>query len=150
LLNRYAKLSVLITTFICIVLFFLPDSVYQLFFGSYYVGINRSLKWFIPGVIAYNFYLVFQSFYLGMGLYRKLIIINVISFVSLILAAFFWIPTRFFSGAAAAASVSFTISSFLLTFDYLKSTHQSFQILLPEKGDWLFINSLLKSIFKRV
>lgn len=150
MLNRFAKLAVLITIMICMLLYFLPDVVYQTLFGSYYVGVNRSLKWFIPGVIIYNFYLVFQSYYLGIGQYRKLTIINAISFVSMIIVAFWWIPTRFFSGAAAAASVSFMISSFLLTFDYLKITHQSSKILLPEKEDWVFINSFLKSIFKRV
>ena len=150
MLNRFAKLAVLITIMICMLFYFLPDVVYKTLFGSYYVGVNRSLKWFIPGVIIYNFYLVFQSYYLGIGQYRKLTIINAISFVSMIIVAFWWIPTRFFSGAAAAASVSFMISSFLLTFDYLKITQQSSKILLPEKEDWVFINSFFKSIFKRV
>lgn len=150
LLNRFAKLAGLITFIVCMILYFLPDIVYHSLFGNYYVGINKSLKWYIPGVIVYNFYLVFQSYYLGLGQYRKLIIINAISFIGMVIAAFGWIPTYFFSGAAAAASISFMISSFLLTFDYLKSTQQSFQILLPEKEDWFFINSILKSIFKRV
>ena len=150
LLNRFAKLSVIVTIVACMVLYFLPDEVYRTLFGNAYVGVNKSLKWFIPGVISYNFYLVFQSYYLGIGQYQKLTIINAISFVCMVIASFWWIPTRFFSGAAAAASLSFMISSLLLTFDYLKCTAQSSKILLPEKEDWVFINSFLKSIFKRV
>jgi O-antigen/teichoic acid export membrane protein len=78
---RYVKFSVFISCIIAAVLLVLPNTFYLFVFGEAYVGVNWSLKWFVPGVIAYNVYLILQSYYLAKGKYTGLILMNVVGFI---------------------------------------------------------------------
>ncbi len=148
-LNRFAKLAMIGSIILTIFLFSMPDSFFTGLFGKAYSGINWSVKWFAPGVIAYNVYLVYQSYYLSEGRYGGLIFINIFSFAIAVIAGYLFIPTKYFSGAAGAASLSFVVASILLYVKFTVETKQSFRSIFPNKGDILFINNFVKSILKR-
>ena len=149
ILNRFAKLTMFFSLFISIVILTLPDSFYVAVFGEYYSGINHSVKWFAPGAIAYNAYMVYQSYYLSKARYSGLIFINIIGFCAAIVAGYLFIPTKFFSGAAGAASLSFIVCAVLLYLKFSYDSKQSYLKILPDRGDFSFINSYLKSIIRK-
>ncbi len=148
-MNHFFKFGFLFSGLLSLTLLLIPDLVFELTFGQYYIGINRSLKWFIPGLLAYNAYLIFNSYYLSKGKYSLLIILNLIGFLICTLSCFITIPTKFFSGAAFSVSLGFTFIAISITYFYLKETQQPISVLLPNKKDGEFINNLLKSAFKR-
>jgi O-antigen/teichoic acid export membrane protein len=149
ILNRFAKLAMLSSVLLTLFLFAMPDSFFTSLFGKAYSGINWSVKWFAPGVIAYNVYLVYQSYYLSEGRYGGLIFINIFSFALAVIAGYLFIPSKYFSGAAGAASLSSVVASLLLYLKFTFETKQSFWSIFPNKGDMLFINNFAKSILKR-
>lgn len=149
-MNHFFKFGLLFSGLLSLSLLLIPDMVFEFTFGKYYIGINRSLKWFIPGLLAYNAYLIFNSYYLSKGKYSLLIILNLIGFLICTLSCFITIPSKFFSGAAFSASLGFTFIAISITFFYLRETQQHLFVLLPNKKDGEFINNLLKSAFKRL
>lgn len=149
MMSRFAKLTMLCSILLTIFLFTVPDTFFTTLFGKAYSGINWSVKWFAPGVIFYNVYLVYQSYYLSKGRYGGLIFINIISFSTAVIAGYLFIPSKYFSGAAGAASLSFVIAAALLYFKFIFETKQPIWSILPDKSDFQFINNMGKSILKR-
>jgi O-antigen/teichoic acid export membrane protein len=144
---RYVKFSIFISIVISFVLLTLPDSFYHFVFGNAYVGVNWSLKWFVPGVIAYNIYLILQSYYLAKAKYTSLILMNVIGFILSLIGCYAWIPLRYFTGAAASASMSFLFCAFAVYALFCKDNKLTLGVLFPTKSDLLALKNTLQGLF---
>jgi O-antigen/teichoic acid export membrane protein len=144
---RYVKFSIFISIVISFVLLALPDAFYHLVFGNAYVGVNWSLKWFVPGAIAYNIYLILQSYYLAKAKYTSLILMNVFGFILSLIGCYAWIPLRYFTGAAASASMSFLFCAILVYVLFCKDNKLSLGVLWPSKSDFNALKNALQGLF---
>ncbi|MBL7799145.1 MAG: oligosaccharide flippase family protein [Chitinophagales bacterium] len=144
---RYVKFSVFISCIIAAVLLVLPNSFYLFVFGEAYVGVNWSLKWFVPGVVAYNVYLILQSYYLAKGKYTGLILMNVVGFIFSLLGCYSWIPMRYFTGAAAAASMSFLLCAGGVYIMFCRENQLPLSVFLPNRDDITAFKKAVTTLF---
>ncbi len=146
---RYVKLSLLIAVVMSIVLLCLPSSFYHAVFGNAYVGVNWSLKWFVPGAIAYNIYLILQSYYLAKAKYTGLILMNVVGFILSLVGCYSWIPLRYFTGAGASASMSFVFCAVVVYVLFCRENKLSLGVIIPAKSDWDAFKSAVPNLFEK-
>jgi O-antigen/teichoic acid export membrane protein len=144
---RYVKLAILMSCIISGVLLLLPSTFYIYVFGEAYKGVNWSLKWFVPGVVSYNVYLILQSYYLAKAKYSGLILMNFIGFILSLIGCYAWIPLRYFTGAAASASMSFLFCATVVYVLYCKENKLALSSIAPSGKDWMALKKAAISLF---
>jgi O-antigen/teichoic acid export membrane protein len=126
-----------------------PVEGYRILFGESFMYIKYSVKWLYPGVLVYNVMLVVQSYYFSKGKYSKLIFANIAGFLAGLMVCNLLIPSYYFSGASAGASISFILSSLIILMFFIRDNRLSIADFIISKQDFLFINNVFKSYFKR-
>ena len=145
---RYLKIVFLAGALLLLAIAICPVEVYGFVFGQSFMYVKYLVKWLFPGVLMYNIMLVIQSIYLSKASYGRLIFVQLVSLIFSVSLCYILIPTYFFSGASAAASVSFCICGGLMLLIFMKDYHISISRLLISKDDLLFINNVLKSMVR--
>jgi O-antigen/teichoic acid export membrane protein len=146
---RYLKLSLLFSFIGLLMIISIPKEIYGMIFGENFQYVKYVVKWLYPGVFTYNIMLVIQSFYLSKGTYSKLIFANITGFIVAVAVCHWLIPNYYFSGASAGASISFILSSFIILLFFIRDNRLSIADFIISKQDFLFINNVFKSYFKR-
>ncbi len=111
---QLVKIAFAASAFALLLISLIPPSVYIFVFGEGFRYTRHSMRFLFPGILIYSLLIVISSFYLGIGKYQRLIIANVVGFITLVIAGYFLIPEYVMTGAGLAATISFTIASLLL------------------------------------
>ena len=133
------------TALFCIWL--VPSQAYTFVFGPGFSDVKHSIRFLFPGILIYSFPLVISSFYLGIGKYKSLIISNLAGFISLFIFSSLLIPRYVMSGAGLAATLSFSVSAFVLFTLFLKDTGLDYTRMLISMADWNLLKKTLKARF---
>jgi O-antigen/teichoic acid export membrane protein len=146
---RYLKMSLILSLVGLLFVMAVPVEGYRILFGESFMYIKYSVKWLYPGVLVYNVMLVVQSYYFSKGKYSKLIFANIAGFLAGLMVCNLLIPSYYFSGASAGASISFILSSIIILMFFIRDNRLSIADFIISKQDFLFINNVFKSYFKR-
>lgn len=139
------KLSMAVSAVGLLVIFCIPSSAIVYVFGDGFKQVKHSIRFLFPGILVYNFLIVVSSFYYGIGKYVPLIIANIVGAVSLIILSYFLLPPYVISGASLAATVSFSIASFVLFVQFVISYKISLSKFIYTKQDWERFVALVKN-----
>ncbi|MCW3124359.1 MAG: teichoic acid transporter [Bacteroidetes bacterium] len=143
---RYLKIVFLAGAAMLFVIGIVPAEVYGFVFGKSFMYVKYQVKWLFPGVLMYNLMLVIQSIYLSKASYGRLIFVQLIALIFSVTLCYSLIPHFYYSGASAAASVSFCICGVLMLLIFMKDYRIAFSRLLISKDDVHFINNVLRTI----
>jgi O-antigen/teichoic acid export membrane protein len=130
---RYLKIVFVGGAAVLFVIGILPVSLYKFVFGE---------------SCMYVKYLVIQSIYLSKASYGRLIFVQLVALIFSATLCYSLIPHYYYSGASAAASVSFCICGLLMLLIFMKDYKIRASRLLISRGDVLFINNVLKSFLR--
>ncbi|MFN8309053.1 MAG: hypothetical protein U0T73_03745 [Chitinophagales bacterium] len=133
---RYLKFSLIVSFVFLLAVAVCPISIYSAVFGEKFTYVKYTVKWLFPGIWMYNVVLVIQSYYLSRGSYSKLIVSHLAGTLIMVLGCYFLIPTYFFSGASAAASLSFIITSLILLRLFMKDAKIKMSAFFLNQEDW--------------
>jgi O-antigen/teichoic acid export membrane protein len=145
---RYLKIVFIGGAAVLFVIGILPVSLYKFVFGESFMYVKYLVKWLYPGVLMYNLMLVIQSIYLSKASYGRLIFVQLVALIFSVTLCYSLIPHYYYSGASAAASVSFCICGLLMLLIFMKDYKIPASRLLISRGDVLFINNVLKSFLR--
>jgi O-antigen/teichoic acid export membrane protein len=145
---RYLKIVFVGGAAVLFVIGILPVSLYKFVFGESFMYVKYLVKWLYPGVLMYNLMLVIQSIYLSKASYGRLIFVQLVALIFSATLCYSLIPHYYYSGASAAASVSFCICGLLMLLIFMKDYKIRASRLLISRGDVLFINNVLKSFLR--
>jgi O-antigen/teichoic acid export membrane protein len=145
----YIKIVFLTSVVILAMIALCPSSIYGLVFGSSFAGVKYLVKWLFPGVMMYSIALVIQSIYLSRASYGRLIFAQFVGLVFSVALCYVWIPKYFYSGASAAASVSYIACTLIMLAFFIRDYKIPLSKFLISKADVDFINNVLKSYQRR-
>ena len=146
---RYLKIVFVAGGLILLAIGLCPVGIYGMVFGESFMYVKYQVKWLFPGVLMYNLMLVIQSLYLSRASYGRLIFVQLVGLILAVSLCYILIPKYYFSGASAAASVSFCVCGVLMLLIFMKDYGIAMSRLLISGDDMLFINNVLKSFFTR-
>lgn len=146
---RYLKVVFVAAALFLLIVALCPVQMYGFVFGASFTYVKYTVKWLFPGVLMYSIALVIQSVYLSRASYGRLIFAQLTALLSSLVLCYLLIPTYYFSGASAAASVSYVICALIMLFFFVKDHNIALSQLLISKADVDFINNVLKSYLQR-
>lgn len=146
---RYIKIVLVISIILLSMIALCPSSVYGFVFGDSFASVKYIVKWLFPGVLMYSVALVIQSIYLGSASYGRLIFAQLVSLIFSVALCYLWIPRYFYSGASAAASVSYILCTVIMLAFFIWDYKIPLSKFLISKADVDFINNVLKSYLRR-
>lgn len=130
-----AKAGLILSFALLLVMVFLPPSFYIFIYGEGFGEISYVIRSLAPGVLFFNIALIVGHYFSGIGKYH----INTISsFAGLVvsIALFTWmIPSMGIIGAGIATSISYTVTSLIVFFIFIKESKLQAQTFLPRKAD---------------
>ena len=130
-----AKFSFIFTTFLCILILLIPDSLFQVIFGDDFIGISKLLLYLLPGISAFGFSILISSYFSGIGKFYINTLGSFIGLIITIIACYSLIPVYGTTGAAIATSLSYCTSALFLIICFIRSRKISVCDLLPSKKE---------------
>jgi O-antigen/teichoic acid export membrane protein len=146
---RYIKIVFVVSIILLALIAGCPSSVYGFVFGDSFAGVKYLVKWLFPGVLMYSTVLVIQSVYLGRASYGRLIFAQLFSLLFSVALCYLWIPRYFYSGASAAASVSYITCAVIMLFFFIRDYKIRLTDFLISRADIDFINNVFNSYLRR-
>ena len=104
------KITAMLTLACLFILFILPVSFYTLLFGEGFGEVKNVIIWMAPGILALNMSQILSHYFSGTGKQEHNAISSVIGLVVTAISGFILIPQYGLTGAAAAASCTYTAS----------------------------------------
>lgn len=145
----YVKLVILFSVVLLALIALCPSSVYGFVFGNSFSDVKYLVKWLFPGVMMYIAALVIQSIYMSRASYGRLIFAQLFSLICSVALCYLWIPHYYYSGASAAASVSYIVCSVIMLAFFIIDYKIPLSKFLISSADIDFINNVLKSYLRR-
>ena len=146
---RYIKIVFMTSVLILALIAICPSSVYGFVFGASFADVKYQVKWLFPGVMMYSIALVIQSIYLSRASYGRLIFAQLIGLIFSVALCYLWIPNYYYSGASAAASVSYITCTVIMLAFFIRDYKVPLSKFLISSADVDFIKDILKSYMGR-
>jgi O-antigen/teichoic acid export membrane protein len=146
---RYIKVVFILSVLLLSVIALCPASVYGLVFGDSFAGVKYLVKWLFPGVLMYSIALVIQSIYLSRASYGRLIFAQSAGLICSVALCYLWIPQYYYSGASAAASVSFIVCTLMMLTFFIVDYKIPVSKFLISSADVDFIHNVFNSYLRR-
>ncbi len=130
-----ARAGLILSFALLVVMVFLPPSFYTFIYGEGFGEISYVIRSLAPGVLFFNIALIVGHYFSGTGKYH----INTISsFAGLIVSIvlFSWlIPAMGIIGAGIATSISYTVTSLIVFFVFIRESKLKARAFIPRKAD---------------
>lgn len=131
----FVKLASLITGLFMILLVLLPEGVYTFVFGPEIVGLRNIMLVLTPGILAMAASNMYSHYFSGTGVPKHNTIGSGIGLVATLIAGFSLIPEYGLLGAAATASISYTLLTLYKWLVFMRLAEASVSDLLPSLSD---------------
>ena len=142
------KAGLFASLLLIIPLLLIPVEAYVFIFGQGFSDIKPVIITLLPGILIYNFSILFGHYFSGTGRYYMNGRISAIGLAVSVILYFTLIPLFSIKGAGLATSLSYIFTS-LLFFWYFARENQNWRIyLLPKKNDIKLIIAELKNATK--
>jgi O-antigen/teichoic acid export membrane protein len=126
---------------------FLPPDFYQFVFGADFGGLQKLMWALAPGVWVFTYALVVGHYFSGHGRYWVNALASGVGLVFSLLASFIFIPMYGATGAALAASMSYTATSLVVLRYFLKDGAQ-FSVF-PSKEELLQLFTQMRVLWRK-
>jgi len=140
-----AKFSFIFTTFLCILILLIPDSLFQVIFGDDFIGISKLLLYLFPGISAFGFSILISSYFSGIGKFYINTLSSFIGLIITIIACYLLIPVYGTTGAAIATSFSYCTSALFLVICFIRFRKISILYLLPRKKELIDLIAIIRN-----
>ncbi len=115
-----AKLSLIASVMLIVVLILIPSNVYGLIFGNEFIKVKQILYLLIPGIISIAFSNIYGHYFAGVNRMKILIIKSALGLFITILFSIIFIPLFGLTGACIVISLSYLVSSIYLIVMFYK------------------------------
>lgn len=142
---RMTKLSVMSTTALWAVLASLPESVFTTVFSDEIVGVKPVILFLGPGIVALSANFIFSHYFSGTGRYWVNTVGSGIGLLTAGIAGYFLLPAYGISGAAAAGSTAYVLTSLYSWYMFKGFTDARTRELIPGMQDFKDLRAILQS-----
>ncbi|MFT3885299.1 MAG: polysaccharide biosynthesis C-terminal domain-containing protein [Flavobacteriales bacterium] len=120
---------------VLVVLLLLPAAVFQWAFGPEITGLGPVMSVLAPGILAMSASQAFSHFFSGTGRNRHNVIGSGTGLLVTLVAGFLLVPHHALLGAAATASLAYTVNATYQAFMFMRITGLPWHGLLPGMAD---------------
>lgn len=131
----FVKLATFITALFMLLLILLPESVYTFVFGPEIVGLQQIMLVLTPGILAMAASNMYSHYFSGTGVPKHNTIGSGIGLIATLVAGFTLIPSFGILGAAATASISYTVLTFYKWVVFMRIADAGMMAFLPSASD---------------
>ncbi len=146
---KLLRISLIITFVLLVVILLLPSSLYVFVFGPDFGEMRTIILILAAGVFIYPVTMLLGHYFSGTGKYYKNFIATFFGLMVTILACFLLIPDYGYYGAAWAASFSYSITSFIIIYLFVKDTSLKTRYLIPRWSDITESVKIIKTMIKK-
>jgi O-antigen/teichoic acid export membrane protein len=147
---QLSKIGVLLSLLLILPLLLLPVSGYTFIFGKEFSGVKPVIWMLLPGVLIYNFSILFGHYYSGTGRYRVNTIISSIGLVVSLILYYTLIPIYSINGAGIATSISYFVTTTLFLWYFSKEYKGWTREMIPSRNDFNTVMSEIRKAVKSI
>ncbi len=129
------KVAVVLALGVLLVLFLLPEPVYQWFFGPEVVGISPLLLLLAPGIVAMAASQAFSHYFGGAAKAEHNAIGSGLGLVVTVLVGYYLVQAHGLHGAAITASLAYVVNALYQAVVFLRGSAFGMRDLLPGRED---------------
>ena len=139
------KANILLSTLALVVLSLLPESFYTLVFGAEFSQVKQIIQLLFLGVLLLNATTTFTQYFASKGNFHIATIASTIGLIPTIVLGILLIPRFGITGAAISTTLSYTIIFLIEYYYFRRFSNTKFKDLLPQKQDFTYIKTLVKT-----
>jgi len=145
-----SKFSLMISFLAMLILLCIPNNWFMLLFGNDFVFVKKIILLLAPGILSFSFSMVLSHYFSGLGKYHLNMWSSLAGFITTILLSYLLIPSLGYVGAAITASSSYLLSSFLLSYKFIKYTKCKWMDFMITPYDFILFFQELKTRWQYV
>ena len=134
----------------CLFLFAFAGPIVDLLFSSAFAPVTAPLRWLLPGIFALSIARVVLSEVIAREKPHYPSLASGVAVVLNVVLNLILVPQMGISGAALAASISYTILAIMWIWFYTRETAVSWKALVPSSGDLIVYTALWRRAAARV
>ncbi len=145
---RLTKMSLMISGLGMLVLLIMPTSLYTFVFGEAFADIKDYMKWLMPGILIYSPALAVTNYFAGLGRYRVNIVASFLGLICTLFFSYTLIPNFAMSGAGLTATISFTVTTAFLVWQFQRRAAFALTDYIPNWHDVTIVKQELTKVAK--
>jgi len=143
-----AKISLMLAFIIIIPLLFIPSTFYEFIFGREFGPVNEVMWTLAPGILFFNLSLVLGHYFSGTGKYHINTIAMLAGLIITVVCGLIFIPLYNIVGAGITASISYIVTSLIITIIFIRKAKCSVIDLMLKPADIKFYFNEMKLYLK--
>ena len=144
---RFMKLSVLLTFTAMLVICLLPSTFFEWLFSGEFADVRPVILLMAPGIVFFSAHTVLSNYFSGMGKPKYNLFASLIGLSVTLISAFILISTLGILGAAITTTLTYTALFVYQWIVFHKQTGSRLVQLIPNKEDWGWVKTTMKSLF---
>ena len=144
---RFMKLSVLLTFTAMLVICLLPSTFFEWLFSGEFADVRPVILLMAPGIVFFSAHTVLANYFSGMGKPKYNLFASLIGLSVTLISAFILISTLGILGAAITTTLTYTALFVYQWIVFHKQTGSRLVQLIPNKEDWGWVKTTMKSLF---
>lgn len=144
---RFMKLSVLLTFTALLIICLLPTAFYEWLFSGEFAGIRPVILLMSPGIVFFSAHTVLFNYFSGTGKPKYNLYASLIGLGVTLISAFILIPALGILGAAITTTLTYTALFVYQWIVFRKHTNCRLYQLIPNREDWEWVKTTMRSIF---
>lgn len=141
-----AYAGLIVSFFALLVLVLLPSQVFTFIYGKGFGEVGNVIRTLAPGVLFFNFSLIIDHYFSGIGKYYVNTIASFVGLMVAILAFSLFIPAYGIIGAGWGTSISYIFTSLIVISFFIVESKISFRDSIPKSVE---IKALIAGLRKR-
>ena len=144
---RFMKVAILLTFTALLVICLLPTSFFEWIFSGEFSDIRPVILLMAPGIVFFSAHTVLANYFSGTGKPRYNLYASLIGLSVTIVSAFILIPWLGIRGAAITTTLTYTALFVYHWIVFHKHTGSRLGQLIPNREDWGWVKTTIKSLF---
>ena len=144
-----AKLCFILSLLCIGVLYFVPDTLFVMLLGKEFIQTKEIMLLLSPGILCVSFSAIIVHFYSGIGKQKTVALANLCGFLTTLIFGYTLIKNYGVQGACLTSTISYFITSLILTIVFMREYHFSLRDLFELRKNIYLINSKTKTYYNR-
>ena len=144
---RFMKLSIILTFTALLIICLLPSRFFEWLFSGEFSGIHTVILLIAPGIVFFSAHTILANYFSGTGKPKYNLYASLIGLSVTLVSAFVLIPLLGIRGAAITTTLTYATLFIYQWIVFHKHTGSRFGQLIPNREDWEWVKTTVKSLF---
>lgn len=139
------KLTGIVTFFMVMVMFLIPESIYLFVFSNEFVGLKSVIYIYGPSIVVMSLSSILVHYFCGLAQYYYSTLVSFVGLIVNLIACFYFIPSYGILGAGISIFITSSTVLVILLIHYLKNAQLGLRDLLISKTDVEMVKEIINT-----